>query len=143
MRKDDPWTEYARIQALADSPRLSNRTWADEEALDTILDKIESEQQISAQQADDLLINRARTQRKRHNLLAQHGHVLAVENNENDRVEARSVLAWHQGRCNDREWRVLVSVGLGHTYRRIASAENVAEATIKTWVRRARLKLAA
>jgi DNA-directed RNA polymerase specialized sigma24 family protein len=34
-------------------------------------------------------------------------------------------------------------MGLGHAYSDIAAAEQVPKATIKTWVRRARSKLAA
>ena len=143
MNDDDLWAEYTRVQAVAASPRLSNRTQAAEEALSAILDKIERRQSISSQQVEDLLTNRARTLRERRKLLAKHAHLFAVPVNDDRRAEARAELAEHERRCAAREWRVLVSAGLGHTYHHIADAENVPVATIKTWVRRARLKLAA
>lgn len=144
MDEDDPWAEYARLQALADSNHLSDRAWAADEALETILDKIERGHAISAQQADNLLTNRGRKQRERRRLMGQHAHLQCdLAANENDTLEARSELAWHNTRCSNREWRLLVSIGQGNSYESIAKAEAVPEATIKTWVRRVRLKLAA
>jgi DNA-binding NarL/FixJ family response regulator len=144
MDADAPWAAYARVRALADSDYLSNQARAADKALETILDMIEDGQAISPQQVDNLLRNRARTQRQQCKLLGRHAHLLCgVAANESDRLEARSELARHQGRCSRQEWRLLVTIGLGYTYGNIAKAYDVPEATIKTWVRRARLKLAA
>src|SRR5262249_54149261 len=144
---DDSWAAYARIQSLADSAHLTDRTRAAEEAAETILDMIQRGQTISPQQEDNLLINRAKTQRHRRKLLAANDdgrhELCAIAADQNGRLEARSELGRCKGQCGDREWRVLVSVGLGHTYGSIAHVEEVPEATLKTWVRRARLKLAA
>ena len=132
------------IQSISDLPHLQNRTRAADEALDTILDKIERGESISTRQADFLLANRAKKQRHRQILLAREADLFReTAANENDRLEARSTLAWYRGRCGNREWRVLWSIGMGYAYSNIADAEQVPEATIKTWVRRSRLKLVA
>ena len=144
MSDDDLWAEYARLLKLADSDHLSDAAWAVDEALGTILDEIEYRRVVSAQQADNLLTNRARKQRLRRDLLARHVHLLPDSTaSEDGRIEARSELARHQARCDGREWRVLTSIGLGETNRAVADAEGVPEATVKTWVRRARMKLVA
>ena len=57
--------------------------------------------------------------------------------------EARSELVRCQRRCDEREMGVLISAALGNGYNDIAATHRVPEATIKTWVRRARQKLAA
>ena len=141
MTHDDPWPEYTRIQAIANSTRLSSRTWAAEEALGAILDKIETRQNVSARQTNNLLTNRARTTFHRHRLLARHAHLFAQPVDENRRLEARSELGRYRQCCTVREWRVLYLSGLGYSYDSIASTEGVPEATVKTWVRRIRLKL--
>lgn len=143
MNEDDPWADYARIQALADSDHLSGRTWAAEEALGAILDKIEAGQDFSAKQIENLLTNRAATARHRRGLLAKNAHLFDRPVNDDKRLEARLELDRHRRRCTPREWRVLVSAGLGYSYASISNAESAPEATVKTWVRRARNKLAA
>jgi len=149
MDKDDLWAEYARIQRQADSTFLSDHAWARDEALEAILDKVERGQVVSAEQADNLITNRATKHRRRRGSLLRRGLSLTqnahlrVATNRYGRLEALCDLGRHQRQCSEREWRVLVCVGLGLTYNRIADAEKVPEATIKTWVRRARLRLVA
>lgn len=142
MNESDPWVTYAWIRKLANSNRQSSRARAADEALDTLLDMIERGRPISTQQAKNLLLNRARKQRVRAQILAQHADILSsAAANDNARLEARSELIRCREHCDDREWRVLVAVALGHTSSSIALTERVPEATIKTWVRRARIKL--
>ncbi len=143
MDEDEPWAAYARIQRQADSKILSDQAWARDEALDAIIDKIERGQMVSAEQAENLITNRASKHRRRRRSLAQNAQLFPTVVNEDSRLEALCDLGWHQRQCSELEWRILVSIGLGHTYGRIADAEEVPEATVKTWVRRARLRLAA
>ena len=144
MTDDDRWAEYARLQQIADSSVLSGQTWAAEEGLDTILDKIEQRQAVTARQADNLLINRAAKRRHRRRLLARQAHLFAdTAANENARLDARSELDRHRSRCTAREWRVLVSVGVGDDFSSIATIEHVPVSTVKTWVRRVRARLLA
>lgn len=144
MDKDDKWAEFARIHAKADSPILSDRTWAIDETLEAMLDAIEQEEAISALKVDNLIANRTGKHRRRRASFAKHSPQLtASPANDNDRIQARSALRDSLCRCTDREQRVLTLVGLGHTYREIAKAEGTPEATVKTWVRRARFKLIA
>jgi hypothetical protein len=144
MDNDDPWAAYARIQALADSNYISIQAYAADETLETILDMIELGQAVSPRQADNLLKNRARTQRERRALLALNADLLhPISTSEDARVTARSELASVQGRCSPHEWWLLISAGLGYTCQELAIAGNVPDATIKTRIRRARLKLAA
>ena len=141
MNDDDPWAEYARIQALADSDSLTGRTWAAEEALGAILDKIETRQEISAKQIDNLLTNRAATVRHRRHLLVRNALLFDQSANKDTRLEARLELDRHRRRCTPREWWVLYASAIGFSYASIGQAEHVPEGTVKTWVRRARLKL--
>ncbi|MCH9052211.1 MAG: hypothetical protein IIA72_14210 [Proteobacteria bacterium] len=143
MDKDKPWALYARIQRQADSKILSDQAWARDEALDAILDQIEWGRMVSTEQAENLITNRASKHRQRRRSLAQNTQIFHTTVNENSRLEALCDLGRHQRQCSKLEWRILVSIGLGHTYGRIADAEKVPEATVKTWVRRARLRLAA
>jgi len=143
MEEDNSWVEYARVQAQANSCCISDRAWAVDEALDSILDKIEAGQIASTQQSENLLANRARKQRKRRSLLARQAPLMdSSPASESGRLEARSDLAWLKSQCNGQEWKMLVSIGLGHTYLNIAKAKQVPESTIKTRVRRARLHIA-
>ena len=56
MHEDEIWAEYARIQAQADSRVLSDRAWAVDEALEAILDKIQTGQNVSGQQSGNLVL---------------------------------------------------------------------------------------
>ena len=143
MDEDESWAAYARIQRQADSNILSDQAWARDEALDAILDKIERGEAVSDKQAENLITNRASKYRRRRRSLAQNAQLFPTAINENSRLEALYELGRHQRKCSELEWRIFVSIGLGHTYGRIADAEEVTEATVKTWVRRARLRLAA
>jgi DNA-binding NarL/FixJ family response regulator len=159
MDEDCPWKTYAHLQRIGDSDHLSNLVCAADEALASILDRIQGGEAISPDQADNLLTNRVKTQRARRKLLARHAYLLCpgdldsfVWNGSEIHIgslpelaahEARSELVRCRDRCSDREMRVLTWVGLGHAYRDVAATEQVPEATIKTWVRRARRKLAA
>lgn len=141
MYQESSWAEYARLQTLAGSLYLSAQAQAADLALNTILDRIERREAVSTQQADNLLANRARTIRKQHRLLAQHIYLFDRAVHHNGRLEVCSECAWLKKQCDDREWQVLVLVGLGHTYKEIAKIANVPESTIKTLLRRLRLKL--
>ena len=143
MDENELWVTYTRIQRQADSNILSDRAWAIDEALDAILDEIELGKAVLAEQAENLITNRASKHRRRRRSLAQNAQLFLTAINENSRLEALCDLGRHQRQCSELEWRILVSIGLGHTYGHIAVAEGVPEATVKTWVRRARLRLAA
>ena len=140
----DPWAEYARIQRQANTPILSDRAWASDETLAAILDRLEQGQVSLPQQVDNLAANRATKHRRRRGSLAKNAQLLSLATaNDDSRLEALCDLDRYRRQCTTREWRILIAVGLGHTYGYIASAEAVPEATVKTWVRRVRLKLAA
>lgn len=142
--EDDPWAEYARLQKIAGSPTLNDKAWAIDEALDAILDKIETGQPLLRHQADNLVINRAAKFRRRRACLNKNTDVLVASSpSEESRLLARCHLSPCAGNCSIRDWKILVSIGLGETYNDIAEGYGVAEGTIKTWVRRARMRLAA
>ena len=142
---DDPWAEYARLQQFADSSVLNAKAWGLDEALEAILDKIEAGKTVSPRQAENLLTNRAAKHRHRRKILSENALVLAIDNvaHEESRVLARCRLSQFIGCCSERERQVLLSICFGETYADLASAHGVPESTIKTWVRRARLRLAA
>ena len=140
----DPWAEYARIQRQANTPIVSDRAWASDETLAVILDRLEQGQVSLPQQVDNLVANRATKHRCRRGSLAKNAQLLSPASvNDGSRLEALCDLERCRRQCSTREWRILVAVGLGHTYDYIANAEVVPEATVKTWVRRVRLRLAA
>lgn len=140
---DGPWAEYARLQEFADTSILNDRAWAVDEALDALLDKVEAGESLSRPQVDNLVTNRAAKHRRRRACLSQNGPVLAACNvDEENRLLARRRLRECISQCSQRECKVLMAAGFGETYRVIANEHGVAENTIKTWVRRARLRLA-
>ena len=143
MNDDDLWVVYARIQRQADSRILSSKAWAIDEALDAILDRIGRGETTSLQQADNLITNRATKHRHRQRSLAKNEQFFPALTNDNNQLDAICDLGRYRQLCSTREWRVLVAVGEGHTYSHISSEEGVPEPTVKTWVRRLRLKLAA
>ncbi len=142
---NDLWAEYARLQQFADSPILNDTAWAVDEALEAFLDRMEAGETVSPLQADNLVTNRTAKHRRRRANLSENALVLAIDNavDEESRLLARCRLLQCLGCCSQRERQVLLSVGFGETYGDIASAHGVPEGTIKTWVRRARLRLAA
>lgn len=141
---DDPWAEVARLQALSGSNRLSDRTWAVEEALNATIDHIARGEPVSRAETENLLTNRRRKMRRRRSLFVVNGSML-IEPTVDGRpaIEARSELHRILGFCTDREWCVLLRIGIGHSCEEIAVLDNVPRATVKTWLRRARLRLAA
>ena len=143
MNDDDLWVVYARIQRQADSRILSSKAWAIDEALDAILDRIGRGETTSLQQADNLITNRATKHRHRQRSLAKNEQLFPALTNDNNQLDAICDLGRYRQLCSTREWRVLVALGEGHTYSHISSEEGVPEPTVKTWVRRLRLKLAA
>jgi len=144
MRDDGPWADYFRLQRLAESRVLSDQYWAIDEALEVVLDEIDGEHAIAERRTANLLANRAAKHRHRRRLLNQNACLLSPGVvNEHARFEASRELERHRSRCAPREWRVLLMICVGHTYVAVAAFEGVPEATIKTWVRRARMKLAA
>lgn len=142
MTTDTLWARYARIQDQANSRILSDQAWATDEALDAILDDIAyGRQTIAAARVDYLIANRAAKHRRRRRILVRNrltGSASADDGIDNLDVWRR--LNWCQAQCSDREWRMLVMIGLGHTYAQLAATEKVPEPTVKTWVRRARIK---
>ena len=143
MNDDDLWVVYTRIQRQADSRILSSKAWAIDEALDAILDRIGRGETTSLQQADNLITNRATKHRHRQRSLAKNEQLFPAFTNDNNQLDAICDLGRYRQLCSTREWRILVAVGEGHTYSHISSEEGVPEPTVKTWVRRLRLKLAA
>ena len=154
MNDDDLWVVYTRIQRQADSRILSSKAWAIDEALDAILDRIGRGETTSLQQADNLITNRATKHRHRQRslgetneqlfpALAKNEQLFPAFTNDNNQLDAICDLGRYRQLCSTREWRILVAVGEGHTYSHISSEEGVPEPTVKTWVRRLRLKLAA
>src|ERR1700758_3846720 len=109
MHEHDPWAEYARLQRLANARVLSDRYWAIDEALEAILDRIESGRPIAVQQPDNLLANRAAKHRRRRQILVQNVDLLGAASVSNDAcIEAQRELERHSAGCTHREWRVLV-----------------------------------
>lgn len=144
MDDDDPWAEYARLQQNADSHVLNDKAWAIDEALEAIIDKIEACQPVTRTQIDNLLINRAAKHRRRRTRLANNAFVFdfGIAANQEACLEARRELRECRSGCTVREWSTLVSIGLGHSYHTVANDHGVPEGTVKTWVRRTRLRLA-
>jgi DNA-binding NarL/FixJ family response regulator len=143
MQNADPWAEYARISIQANALRLSDRTAGAEEALNAILTAIEQGVPKTAVEFDILAANRAGKHRRRRRILEANTHLLASTVSDLARIEARFELARVRRVSTQRDWRLLCAIGAGNTFSRIAATEGVPEATVKTWVRRARLKLAA
>ena len=143
MNSSDCWDNYAHIQHKADSPTLSPQTWAIDETLDAILDEIERGQAPSRQQIDNLITNRSAKHRHRRVLLDRHGEIFPAFVSNHRRLEARYYLKQCYQHCSEREWDMLLAIDKGYTYGEIAGREGVPEATIKTRVRRLRLRLKA
>ena len=143
MNSPDCWADYAHIQRKADFPTLSPQTWAIDETLDAILDEIERGKVSSRQQIDNLITNRSTKYRRRRVLLDRHSEVFPVFVSNDRRLEARYYLNQCRQHCTAREWGILLAIDKGCTYREVAVMEGVPEATIKTWVRRLRLRLVA
>ena len=143
MNSSDCWADYAHIQRKADSPTLSPQTWAIDETLDVILDEIERGKAPSRQQIDNLITNRSTKYRRRGFLLDRNGDVLLNFASNDRRLEARYYLNHCRRLCSAQEWGMLLSIDKGYTYGEIAVKEGVPEATIKTRVRRLRLRLEA
>ena len=133
MTDRDSWAEYARLQQYADFTTLNDKYWAVDEALDAILDKIEAGETVSAQQTENLIINRAAKHRRRRADLTNHSAVLFSFSAIHDehRLHARARLLECHAQCSPREWSALVSIGLGHTYRAVAYRHSVPEPTAK------------
>lgn len=130
--------------ALTNSRTFNDKYWAVDEALDAILDKIEAGEPVSAQRTENLITNRAAKHRRRRADFNNHAALFTFSTaSDESRLHARCLLIECSARCSPREWGVLVCIGLGHTYRAVAHRHSVPEATAKTWVRRARLRLAA
>ena len=143
MNSYDCWADYAHIQCKADSSTLSPQTWAIDETLDAILDEIERGQAPSRQQIDNLILNRSAKYRRRRILLDRHGESFPTFASNHRRLEARYYLNQCRQHCGELEWDMLLAIGMGYTYGEIAVKEGVPEATIKTRVRRLRLRLEA
>ena len=136
------WAEYLRFQSEIDTRVLSDRYWALDEAADAILDKIERGELVCPRQVDNLIRNRATKHRRRRVSLAVGRHFFPSTANYDIQLEALCDLDRYRRRCSAQEWRFLVAIGLGQIYSRVARAEEVPEATVKTWVRRLRCRLA-
>jgi DNA-directed RNA polymerase specialized sigma24 family protein len=106
-----------------------------------VLRCIETGQPITSVQIEDLISNRAAKYRARRRIIAT--NVIETlpqeETSRNASIELRSRLS----RCNQRERAILVAVGGGASTKELCRTFAAPAGTVKTWVRRARLKFAA
>jgi DNA-binding NarL/FixJ family response regulator len=142
MSTNDPWAAYARLQNLLKLAPVSDRSWAIEEAMNVLIETIIEGREVSEIQIEDLVNNRTAKYRRRR----QHHYEATAAPNFGDAacsldagIELRSRLK----RCSTRDQSILIAIGRGATTREIALARATPEGTIKTWVRRARIKFAA
>ena len=141
MSTNDPWAAYARLQEILKFARVSNRSWAIEETMNVLIEEIAAGREVSELQIENLVNNRSAKYRRR-----QQRHEIATalhfddgERSLNARIELNSRLK----RCSTRDQSILIAIGAGVTTREVALARVAPEGTIKTWVRRARVKFAA
>ena len=141
---NNAWAQYARIQRLAAPSTLNDKAWGIDDALEGILDRIQKGQTVSSNQADNLVTNRTTKYRHRRTTLLPLILPLFV-NGQTENVEGRSLARCYLGRCpsqcSPHEWRILLSLGDGETYREIADRHGVPDSTVKTCVRRVRQRL--
>jgi DNA-directed RNA polymerase specialized sigma24 family protein len=142
MNEDDLWAEYSRLSEQADSDRLNDMAWATDEALDIVLERIAASRAIAPQTVANLVRNRARKHRRRRAILARNATLFpTTAANDNARHDALDVLNRSATVLTSLEARLLFGIGEGKTYGELARSEGAPEATIKTWVRRARMKI--
>ena len=141
MSTNDPWAAYGRLQEMLRLARVSNRSWAIEDTLNVMIEEIAAGSEVSELQIENLLNNRAAKYRRRQQRCETDIalHFDDGERSLNARIELNSRLK----RCSTRDQSILIAIGAGVTTREIALARVAPEGTIKTWVRRARVKFAA
>lgn len=139
---DDPWAEYARLSKISDSDTVNDRTWGADEALDELLSRIEAEQPVTTSELTNLVNNRARKHRIRRIILAKNTILIPrIAANEDERQHALHLLRRSATTLTTLESRLLFAVAEGKTYGELARRAAVPVGTMKTWVRRARLKI--
>ena len=139
---DDPWAEYARLSEISDSHTLDDRVWAADEALDTLLDRVEANLAVTSSELTNLVNNRARKHRARRVILAKNMVLIPrIAANEDERQDALDFLRRSAAVLTSLEARLLFAVAEGRSYGELAGREAVPLGTVKTWVRRARLKI--
>jgi hypothetical protein len=141
MNADDLWAAYTRLQEILDSTRISDRYWAIEETMNIVLGAIAEDRELSPIQIDNLISNRSAKYRRRRRY--QDEPAAPVFSDGSGSAEASIELRSRLSRCSVRDQSILIAIGHGVTTREMALGYVVPEGTIKTWVRRARLKFAA
>ena len=140
--ENDLWAEYVRLSRKADTTQLGDRAWAADDALDEMLDRIETSRSISTAEVDNLIVNRAKKYRNRRLLLSLNSVLFAqTAANENCRQDAIDVIRRSMSVWTSHEAELLFAIARGETYGSLAGKSDTPVATIKTWVRRARLKI--
>jgi DNA-directed RNA polymerase specialized sigma24 family protein len=103
---------------------------------------VEAGRDIAPEAVANLLRNRTRKHRNRRLILARNAPVLFVgAANDNARHEAADAIRRAAKVLSFLEARLLFGISEGRTYGELARAQGVPAGTVKTWVRRARLKL--
>jgi DNA-binding NarL/FixJ family response regulator len=143
--QEDSWAYYARLRTRADSGVLNDTYWANDEALEEILDRISAGQPMpTEQQLDDLIGNRRRKLRQRRQTF---GHHLPVALEDGSNVEPASgvqidIVAALMP-LSEREREIIVGLAIGQTHGEVAALMKRPIGSIKVWAHRARQKMAA
>jgi hypothetical protein len=137
-----PWAIYARLQDnLRREYQVGDRSWGTEAGMDHIL-----EAAIGAPPAEDDVNKVIATGRRRERHRGARRDPLLEDiatANPEGALFARSELAAIRRKVEDRNWELLMGVGMGSDYREISIAVSVPAGAVRVRVLRLRASLAA
>lgn len=140
------WAQCARLQAEIRKPVVNDTSWAAEDALGAVLDRIAAGMPLlTDEQLDELIGNRRRKHRERRRELSKAAPILtrSIIIDPREAAGASTDISIALRRLLSRERSIVVNLGLGYTYPEIARRLDIPTGTVKTWAFRARRKLPA
>ena len=138
---EDPWTEYARLQAVLDRTSDVYKSAGIETAMANMLEKIADGEPHNARQVKNLVVNREGKERRRRAIMHAGRHDLVPEQAEEGPVGSRLALIKCAKVCGPRDFLLLVNHALGHSYSELAILTGVNQNTLKIRAHRARKKI--
>ncbi len=138
---EDPWAEYARLQAMLDRTTDVYKAAGIETAMADLLEKIAKGEACTARQTKNLVINRIGKERRRRAIIHAGRHDLVHEIAANGPAESRLTLVKCAQISESRDFGLLVNLALGRSYSELAKATGANENTLKTRAYRARRKI--
>lgn len=139
-----PWSAYARLQAeLSRGDLIDDQSWGMEAALNRILDSIQHNQPLQAEQIVRTAASASKRERYRARLRLVHLASSDPPYHPEGALAARQELRVVYSNVSKREWTILREVAFGRDYAEVVSIMGGTQGGLRVRVLRLRQRLAA